>query len=95
MTDAEWEVIGTVDVDSGMLLLIDSCLLDSSYVAHEERYENELLPIAGRTGRYGMGVATASGFGDGTYEVEARWMVDELGHRRVAEVRVQFIDPSG
>ncbi len=39
-----------------------------------------------------VGTAIATGYGDGIYTVEARYIVDAGGDRRVAEVRIRFID---
>ncbi len=34
----------------------------------------------------------STGYGDGTYTIEARTVTDEWGHDRTAEIRIRFID---
>ena len=39
-----------------------------------------------------IGTMLLPGYGDDTYRVEARYIEDERGQRRIAELRVKFID---
>ena len=87
----EWVEVGTIEVDGGMMLLIDPADLDETYAAQGDRYTHELLPIVGSAGQFGAGVVVPTGFGDGTYTVEARLIPDPQAGTRVAEVRVRFI----
>jgi hypothetical protein len=34
----------------------------------------------------------STGYGDGTYTIEARTVKDEWGHDRTAEIRIRFIE---
>jgi hypothetical protein len=99
--EAKWELLGTVDVDAGMLWIGDPC-----YVLHRE----EGLPStvgkdwaafcaltsdsrvtkfghAGGEGE-GLGLAVGTGYGDGTYPVFGR-----IEHGRVLELHVVFAEP--
>jgi hypothetical protein len=95
----EWEEVGVVGVDAGLVWIGDPC-----YILHPENPPEEI----GKTwidfcdkldweetthqfrydnGGEGLGVVVSSGYGDGTYPVFVRRTRDG----RVAEVRVVFI----
>lgn len=85
-----WVEVGEVGVDSGRLLLGDPAYVTPDLIDRlEGRQPGQLT--------HGV-VLVASGFGDGLYPVEVRYVDDPLMSEhlgrpvwRVAEVRVRFI----
>lgn len=101
-----WTKIGVVGVDAGLIWLGDPCYIlhkdaDRAYEAIGKSWRefcDKLSDTAHATqfdydaGHPGLGVCVNSGLGDGQYNVEAR-IVDVPGWgKRVAEVRIVFID---
>jgi hypothetical protein len=98
---SEWVTIGTVDVESGTLLLVDpGWHRDSHYgqsevgeamaTAVENQSQAAALNLADPKG-YTAGVVVVTGLGDDIYPVEVRYEEGpRSGMRYVAEVRVRF-----
>jgi hypothetical protein len=96
----EWVPIGTVDVESGTLLLVDpGYQRDGHYgpmeitAAIDAAGQNDsragALKLADPRD-YPAGVVVVAGLGDDVYPVEARYEVGPRDIRYVAEVRVRF-----
>ena len=87
---SEWQVLGSVTIDTATLLLIDpvhaganvGTLSESDYVQ---------VPIPG--GDFSA-VLVLAGMGDGRYPVEGRFADCPFG-RRLSEIRVRFLDDGG
>lgn len=87
----DWEHIGNVAVDSGRIVLGDPChvkLDDLRGLAGTGQLEDQLS------------VLCSAGFGDGLYPVDVRWLQGDPNKwggdgRRVAELRITFIDVGG
>jgi hypothetical protein len=95
-----WVRIGTVDVESGTLLLVDPAFhRDGQYgptevaaaieVAVKDESATAALKLADPQD-YAAGVVVVTGLGDDVYPVEARYEVGPRGIRYVAEMRVRF-----
>jgi len=98
MEDEREIIIGEVGIDSGQILLIDPCYIDSNWVKSEEgkgeygggSYEDCCKVTlgdksAGEVKSIG-GVASETGYGDGVYPVYAKY--DRRG--RITEIRIVF-----
>lgn len=82
------KLIGTCAVDSGQILLIDPCYIDSMW--SDESYEDVCRVSLGenQAGHVQslLATVTSSGWGDGEYPVYA-----EYRDGRVASVTIEFI----
>lgn len=86
--DDGWHQLGAVTIDSATLLLVDPI--------HQGRVdpgaEDGQIAISG--GDHSA-VQVATGIGDGRYRVEGRFLDLPLFGRRLAEIRVRFLDEGG
>lgn len=84
----DWHHLGFVTIDSATLLLVDP--------VHQGRVdlgaEDGQIAIPG--GDFSA-VQVPTGIGDGRYQVEGRVIDSPIFGRRVAEIRVQFLDEIG
>jgi hypothetical protein len=100
MKITDWEEIGGLDVDAGIIWLGDPCyLVEAPYRPDSNPFKDWsafCAKIAGMvthqsfdhgSGNPGKGLVVSAGYGDGHYPVYIRRAPDG----RVAEVRVQFI----
>lgn len=85
----EWQLAGTVGVDSASIAIHDPAFWSSLEGTRLPDHE----PYVGPAGI--MGVVLLAGNGDGSYPVEVRFGPSEFGDRRVAEVRVRLLNPDG
>jgi hypothetical protein len=85
--DTGWKTLGFVTIDTARLLLVDPTHAgpDAWGVAAQQ------VAIPG--GDYSA-VVTETGLGDGRYRVEGRYAGSPFG-RRLAEIRVRFLDEGG
>lgn len=88
----EIKSIGQVGVDTARLLIIDPCYLDqlpddADIGPDEYNFSKQLNFPAGHSG---LGVVVSTGWGDGTYEVEAETFQDDDGFTRVRKITIQF-----
>ena len=87
----EWEMIGHCPVDSGQIMLVDPCYVLADNNTKDPNL-NELyndickVTIKEIAGEWGLGCATSTGWGDGSYPV---YVKKEGG--RVAEARIVFM----
>jgi hypothetical protein len=95
-----WEQVGTVAVDSGRCLVVDPTYhRDGFYgVAEVEAAtmasvgaQTQAAPLVTADGMT-IGTVVGAGYGDDEYPVEVRYIMDERGVRRIAELRARFID---
>ncbi len=95
----DWVQVGLVGIESGTCLIVDPTYHRDGFYGVEE-VEAVTLEVVGSPARVGtlklpdgmiVGTAVATGFGDGEYPVEVRYADTRWG-RRVAEVRVRFLD---
>jgi hypothetical protein len=96
----EWSRVGSVTVDSGRCLVVDPTYHRDGFYGVEEvgeavmasvRSDSGAAPLIAPDGQE-LGVVLATGYGDDEYPVEVRYMTDDRGVKRIAEVRVRFID---
>lgn len=83
----DWERVGVVPVDTGRIWMVDPCNVPGGVV--------DDLPGGGGNGEafaLGAGVCTYTGLGDGGYEVFVRYVTLPFWGKRVAEVKIVFID---
>lgn len=94
-----WKLIGKVGVDSGTLMIADSCYLEGDGWT-EKDVDKEVMgmdlfkQIKNDIGAF-KGVVFSSGFGDGVYEVWANikdYGDKGFGGRRIKEVKICLID---
>lgn len=97
----EWRSIGFIGVDSGQMMLVDPCyVLADDSGRSRPTYEDLLAqydytkpdPGAIMWEIPGGAVVAHSGFGDGEYEVLIREVDAGLWGKRVAEMKIIFID---
>ena len=86
----EWQMLGSVTIDTGTLLLIDP-VHGGADVGTLAESEHAQVPVPG--GDFSA-VLVTTGMGDGRYPVEGRF-ADCLFGRRIAEIRVRFLDDDG
>jgi hypothetical protein len=100
MTEIDgWTDVGVVEVESGTCLIVDPTFhRDGLYDA--EGVGQAVLDAVGSASLvapltlpdgHQIGSVVRPGYGDDAYRVEVRYMTDERGTRRIAELRVQFI----
>ena len=87
----EWEMIGHCPVDSGQIMLVDPCYVladNNTKDPNLKELYNDICKVTIKeiAGEWGLGCATSTGWGDGSYPV---YVKKEGG--RVAEVRIVFM----
>ena len=100
MDSVEWTDVGVVEVESGTCLIVDPTFhRDGFYDA--ERVGQAVLDAVGSStliaplalsDGHQIGTVIRPGLGDDAYRVEVRYVSDERGATRIAEVRVRFIE---
>jgi hypothetical protein len=95
----EWSRVGSVTVDSGRCLVVDPTYHRDGFYGVEEvgaavmasvGSNSEAAPLIASDGQE-LGVVVGTGYGDDVYPVEVRYMTDDRGVKRIAELRVRFI----
>lgn len=82
---AEWHKIGKFGVDAGLCWIGDPCYLsDENHFRDWDKFVDEVGFDVFK--QFKDGVVVSTGYGDGVYDVEARFE-----GKRVAEIRVRFI----
>jgi hypothetical protein len=98
--EADWVRVGELTVESGTCLLVDPTYHRDGFYGVDEvgtavmaavGSPTSAAPLVTRDG-VEIGTVSATGYGDDIYPVEVRYVMDERGTRRVAELRVVFID---
>jgi hypothetical protein len=84
---SEWQPLGQVMIDTARLMLVDPMHVDIDLVDGDEGE----CPAGDRDVTYAI---TETGMGDGRYLVEGRYADCPFG-RRLAEIRVRFLDDEG
>lgn len=99
---SQWEKVGEVGVDAGMVWIGDPCYIASKDASHvfpswkkfcaelfkgDPNCNNDTKQWNYKMGHAGLGVSVSSGYGDGTYDV----FVKRSRDGRVAEAKVVFI----
>ena len=96
----EWAEVGVVEVESGTCLIVDPTFHRDGFY-DGERVGQAALDAVGAASRrallaladgHEIGTAILPGYGDDAYPVEVRYVVDERGTRRIAELRIRFIE---
>jgi hypothetical protein len=87
MFSNEWKLLGFITIDTARLLLVDPMHVD--FDAGSEEAQQIAIP----GGDYSA-VAVGTGMGDGRYRVEGRYADSPFG-RRLAEIRIRFLDEEG
>ncbi len=85
-----WQMLGSVTIDTGTLLLIDP-VHGGADVGTLAESQHAQVPVPG--GNFSA-VLVGTGMGDGRYPVEGRYADCPFG-RRIAEIRVRFLDDDG
>ena len=98
----EWVQIGSVGVDSGQLIIMDPCYIESYWNKENEKgldginyqavcegtlKKERAVALPYPIGHGGLAVAFASGWGDGYYDVFARYV-----EGRIVEVKIVMGD---
>lgn len=97
MKRAKFEVVGSITVDAGLIMVGDPCYSheDSEwldFLNDNKLSENDTAVIPherteGNYGDCGKAITVASGFGDGVYDVEVKRCLT-TGH--IKELRIKF-----
>ena len=95
-----WAQVGSVAVDSGTCLVVDPTYHRDGHYGVDEiaaavvvacvSSSNQAAALLTSKGQ-SIGTVVQTGYGDDEYPVEARYVTDERGAVRVAEVRIRFI----
>jgi hypothetical protein len=88
MLSTKWNHLGFVTIDTARLLLVDPMHVDG---VDANDVEGKQIDIPG--GDFSA-VVVPTGMGDGRYPVEGRYDDCAFG-RRLAEVRIRFLDDDG
>jgi hypothetical protein len=86
--DGEWQRIGEIPVDMGLLVLVDPQNVDD-VIQHEMDAAMNYELVTNEHG-VGVGLLVSTGLGDGLYAVDARFE-EVAGAVRVAEIRIRFL----
>jgi hypothetical protein len=93
----KWKTIGEVCVDSGRMMLCDPFSANEAsdwWDGYRERTDFNKSPASveiNGTKDFPIGVITSTGFGDGRYAVEARYVETPSWGILVAEIRIRFL----
>jgi hypothetical protein len=82
-----WKLLGFITIDTARLLLVDP--MHVNFEAGGEDAQQLAIP-----GGDFSAVVVETGMGDGRYRVEGRYADSPFG-RRLAEIRVRFLDEDG
>jgi hypothetical protein len=94
-----WTRVGSVAVDSGTCLVVDPTYHRDSLYGVEQIAEavvacvgssRKAATLAASDGQP-IGTVVQTGYGDDEYPVEARYVTDQRGATRIAEIRIRFI----
>jgi hypothetical protein len=101
VTDSgEWTNVGVLEVESGTCLIVDPTFHRDGFY-DGERVGQAVLDAVGSASLtapltlhdgHEIGTVIRPGFGDNAYRVQVRYVTDERGARRIAELRVRFIE---
>jgi hypothetical protein len=100
MDASEWTDIGVVEIESGTCLIVDPTYhRDGFYDAAQVGRAvldavgsaSLIAPLTLPDG-HSIGTIIRPGLGDDAYRVEVRYVVDQRGARRIAELRMRFIE---
>lgn len=89
---SDWQLVGTVGVDAGMVWLGDPCYVLGSDSSHGPKTWQDFIDKLDFKQRVqaplgdDIGLAVCSGYGDGSYPVYVRRLPDGT----IAELRVKF-----
>ena len=105
LKDGEWNEVGTIGVDAGMVWIGDPC-----YILHREKglpstlgkNWGEFCDSLGQDypttksfnyemGHEGLGICVSSGFGDGGYQVFVKTQTFPDWGKRITEMKVVFV----
>ncbi len=100
LDEGEWFDVGVVEVESGTCLIVDPTFHRDSFYTAEEVGQAVLDAVGSSTlvgplslsDGHQIGTIVRPGYGDDAYRVEIRYVIDERGARRIAELRVRFIE---
>jgi hypothetical protein len=94
-----WTRVGSVTVDSGTCLVVDPTYhRDGLYGVDQIAAagvacigsSRKAAPLTASGGQP-IGTVVQTGYGDDEYPVEARYITDQRGTTRIAEIRIRFI----
>jgi|SRR6185312_3871311 len=100
----KWENVGVITVDSGLCWIGDPCYVihNDKQKALGKTWDTFCNKLGKKyptrkqfkhdPGHAGLGVCTSTGYGDGTYEVMAKIIEDKSIGKRIAELRIIFIN---
>lgn len=87
----DWQIVGTVGVDAGLMYLGDPCYLGDNEFNYSEFIDDPIFKKVYSKGAANYnghtGVVCTTGYGDGSYNV----FVKKYGNR-VAEMKIVFIE---
>lgn len=92
--------VGGLTVESGTCLVVDPTYHRDGFYGVDEVGAAVMAAVGSpsntaplvTTDGLEIGTVSGTGFGDDLYPVEVRYVTDDRGTRRVAELRVVFID---
>ena len=103
---SEWKLLGTFGVDSGQVMIVDPCYLDTfesnEFTANDKdktrtkefSYDGACRETISEDqgGELGRAIAVVSttGYGDGLYEVHALFSDEGNWGKRIKELRIKF-----
>ena len=95
-----WELVGTIGVDSGGIVITDPCYVKEMFLDWDKHCEDYSVWSDGHKKRTCQDpqksmLFSSAGFGDGEYAVYARFFDEGDWDNRVAELRVVFIEEPG
>lgn len=98
-TSDVWTDVGVLEVESGTCLLVDPTFHRDGFYDADQVGQAVLEAVGSATmtaplvlsDGHEIGTLLMPGYGDDAYRVEVRYIDDERGQRRIAELRVRFI----
>ncbi len=99
MNKSNWKRVGTINVDSGQMMLVDPCYVmgDSRYPEDKGADYSDLLAAYGNdhnvnTIEFSNGIVSSTGYGDGSYDVFIKTSDEGAFGKCVAELKIVFIE---
>jgi hypothetical protein len=95
----EWVDVGVIEAESGTCLIIDPAFHRDGFYGEAQVGKaiddaraagSKTAPMALPSG-HPVGIVLLPGYGDDAYRVEVRYVDDDRGGQRIAEMRVRFI----
>lgn len=89
---SDWKHVGVVCVDSGLIFIADPCRVFSEDSCEHFTDWGSFIDSLESDGHPALGVCISPGFGDGIYDVYAKYKFFKGWGKRISEIKIVFIE---